>query len=879
MKKSFSRHSVSGTVFILLAILFSSFAKSYSIQSQFEGKIVKKVDFVGIRKTKGKKIEYVDLENADQDDLYEVCVIEEDFPFKAEELREGIKAVFNEGKFADVQVEVKEYQDGVWVRFFCEERPLIANIEYKGLEEVQENVLNEAILVKRGEVLRTDLIERSTKIIKDKYIEQGLFNALVQYKITKEEGEENSVIVVFIVDEGEEIKIEKVSILGAKKIPDHKLIGIMKTEEKGFFVDGNFNRSDLEEDKRKIIAMYKKNGYLDAEIIEEKVEYQWTDPVEKQDRGIYITLKIKEGDIYYFDGYTITGNKIFKTSELEEVLELRKEPVNPADKISQMFTFNGDDDRVFDDELFQRDRQMINFRYANLGYIFTRVIPTRRVEERDKIIDGKKVRRKYVHFKLRIVEGKKAYVENIIIKGNKKTLDKVIRREVVIKEGELFSSYKMQISREKIFGLGFFKEVNIDIRPGSSDDKMNLIIDVEEQPTGSISLGGGYGTATGFSIFADIGQKNIYGTGRSVNVRFEYGPEQSSVRLGFTEPWLFDYPVKFHASVFYTLYTYDDDSSIFADTDEEAEYKKQSVGYTLSLTYRFWYYYGIGTSWSHSFRSVIAPSGNASDEILLEEALGIQEKRKLGVYVYRNSKDNSMNPTKGWEIYFGVGFIGGEYLRGDDHYLQYKPRFSLYYSPFHLPYLKKYPVVMELRASATFLNPPLNKDKVEDLQARSDNNWLEKEDRLTIGGTETVRGWPRNSNDAPTSWEIGMFHRVLYGAELRIPIDPQYIWFVTFFDAGSLWGDRFWEETLPDNDKEIIEQDRAAGKLRNISDFREAGMEYWIYSWGMGFKIQIPMMPLRFWWGKKMLWVGKDEGYFDEISGYNFQFAIGDMRF
>ena len=212
------------------------------------------------------------------------------------------------------------------------------------------------------------------------------------------------------------------------------------------------------------------------------------------------------------------------------------------------------------------------------------------------------MKRKFVRIDFEIEEGSQAYIENIFIKGNVKTKEKVIRRELLIKEGELFNSFKMQISREKIFNLGFFKQVNFDVRPGSREGYMNLIVDVEEQPTGTISLGGGYGTTSGFSIFADIGENNLLGNGQRVGLRFEYGPLRSSVTLSFNEPWLLDKPIGFNASVFYTLNTITT-SSLFSNSDDDAKYQKRSIGYSLGLSYRFWYYYGVGSVWSHSWRS------------------------------------------------------------------------------------------------------------------------------------------------------------------------------------------------------------------------------------------------------------------------------------
>ena len=212
----------------------------------------------------------------------------------------------------------------------------------------------------------------------------------------------------------------------------------------------------------------------------------------------------------------------------------------------------------------------------------------------------------------------------------------------------------MQISRERVYNLGYFKQVDFDVRPGTKDGYMNLIVDVEEQPTGTISLGGGYGSTSGFSIFADIKENNFMGNGQIVGVKFEYGPEKTAVTLSFQERWFLDYPVSFNCSIFYYIYQYDT-SSIFSDSDEDAHYKKKGIGYSLGFSYRFWYYWAAGLTWTHTFKSYFDPSGNSPDAVFLTVAEGAQEKRTMKFYVYRDSKDNYMNPTRGWRTGFSAG--------------------------------------------------------------------------------------------------------------------------------------------------------------------------------------------------------------------------------
>jgi len=835
-------------IYLLSFTMLFAFTGGFTQPSEYEGKTVRKIEFKGTT-------------NVDEDDLADIITTEVGYPLKSVEIREDIKKVFKYGEFENVIVEVEEYQDGVRVRFVCDERPVVEKIEMRGVSELSDMTLKEELPIKEGQVLRKDMLEQSVQIIKNKYLEEGMFNAVVSYRVKENKDEENAVNVYFVVDEGEEIKVHKISILGTNVVPMSRLKGVMETSEEGFFKDGTFNRTTYEQDKAKILGYYRELGYLDAQIIEDTVEYQWKNPNREEIRTIHITIKISEGEKYYFNGYTIKGNEVFETDVFMRQFEQQEIGA------------------TFNDTAFQKDRQMISFTYASKGYIFARIIPERDLTQKEVEVDGKTEKRNYLKIHFTIREGSQAYIENIIIKGNQKTKDKVIRRELVVEEGQLFDSRKMQLSRERVYNLGFFKEVNFDVRPGTKEGLMNLIVDVEEQPTGTISLGGGYGTMTGFSIFADVAENNLMGNGQRVSLRFEYGPMRSSVTLGFNERWLFDKPIGFNASVFYMISTLEQ-SSIFTENNETAEHSKRSYGYSLGLSYRFWYHYGIGTVWNHSFKKILNASGNSTDTVFIEQSLGTQEKRKLTLYAYRDSKDNYMNPTSGWRAEFSTTFTGGNILRGDDHYIKYSPELYYYYSPFNLPFLKTHPCVIELRGNANFLSPPLFRNQVQGFQDREKNPWLESEDRLYIGGPETLRGWQYLDFALPPSWRYGLFHRILYGAEFRIPIHPQLLWFVLFFDAGSMWTDSFWEETLEEDTMERINEDKATGQLYEISEIDEIDlMSYFKYSYGFGFKIQIPMMPLRFWFGKKLEWVGSEKGYFEEISGYEFQFGIGDMRF
>ncbi len=853
-------------IILSLFVLIATFQALYSQPSKYEGKTVKKILFQG-------------LKNANEDDLIYIMKTTVGYPLKAVEIRDDIKKIFKKGNFESIVVEVEEHMGGVRLRFVCKERPVVKEIRFKGIDKVSESDLTSAIPIKEGSIIRKDYLEKSVAAIKKKYEDEGLFNSVVRYEVKPARGgEDSSVVVRFIIDEGEEIKVRKLTILGPKALNMKELLAVMETSEKSLFKDGDFKRDVWEQDKAKLLAYYRQYGYLDAEIIEESVEYEWVNPEKKDTRGIFITLKIGEGDIHYFDRYTVQiqgkpGETVFTSKELMRDFEQKRSGA------------------VFNDTTFQMDRQNISFKYASRGYIFARVVPNRTVTEREVVVKGKKVKRKFVAVDFSIEEGSQAYVDMIIVKGNKKTKDKVIRRELVIREGDLFDSRKLQLSREKVYNLGFFKQVNIDVRPGSREGYMNLIVDVEEQPTGTISLGGGYGTTSGFSIFADVAENNLLGNGQRVGVRFEYGPERTSITLSFAERWLFNQPIGLNTSIFYNIYNVKSTQTVFSSIDNEASYKREAVGYALGLSYRFLDYYTIGTSWAHAFTRVKDPSGNSSEEVYYSQKLGFQEKRSITFFLAHDSRDNYLNPTKGFNIDISANFTGGNVLGGSDHYIKISPEIYFYFSPFHLPFLKSHPCVFELRASGSFIVRPMGWGQVDRRQPRHSNfyylsngtvdlrdTWLETEDRLSIGGPETLRGWDYYDKRFPESWQnVGLFHRILYGAEFRVPIHPQMLWFAVFFDAGSLWSDPFWEQQLSVDNQKIVYQDLFTGKLHHLQSFGRVNLlSYFRYSYGFGFRIQIPMMPLRFWFGRKLIYSG---GSFKSVGGLTFQFAIGDMRF
>ncbi|MDH5716109.1 MAG: BamA/TamA family outer membrane protein [Spirochaetia bacterium] len=865
--------------------------------------------FAQAEKHIGKKIMQIEFKgnkHTSSDDLFDILQMRPGMILTTEILNNDLKAVFSNGSFSYARIEGSDYNGGVSLLFILEELPLIEDIEFKGMDELSEQEIIEVLPLKEDEVYSEEKASRSMQILLSKYHEKGLFNAAIKIQQSPSEEGNNLINVSFIIDEGEEIVISKINILGTLVFEPEDITDIMELEEDGLIADGTFKENIFEEDKKRIIQFYKENGYLDAEIEEARWDIRWENPDEKEDRVINITIKIKEGEQYFFNGYDLEWDTNFLNRESGKPLIERKE-------IFYYFEFtNSDAGDIFDNEKYNRDKGSINYQYSQLGYIFTRVNTEKteillteegltEVENKPKQIEMQKEGidyynvkmlqeiyenepekrgKKFIHTKFVIAEGDKGYIENIIIKGNKKTLDKVIRRELLIKEGELFNAVNVQRSREEVYNLGFFKEVNVDARAGSREGMMNLIYEVEEQPTGMISLGGGYGTITGFTINADVSENNLNGTGQKISGKIIFGPNQTALGASWTEPWLFDRPWSFTIGGNYAHSLINANPIDIGGSTEEAYYEEDAFDLGLGIGHEVFlnwvHYHRIGTVYSIASN----PTGLVDDTVYLLISQGWQIKNTFTNGISYDNRDNYFNTTTGIRGNISMDVVGN-ILGGHDHFNRYEISAQYYWWPFDFTLfnlirqnvLRRWRVVFEHRASAvmTQITSPFYTE-----QDNAENLFIETRDRLLLGGYESLRGWDYSDEYFPNSWVYGGSHRILFSTEFRIPLEPSLLWFVLFFDGGALYQNPkefIIDETTSEAKKNAIEE----AKFNN----KTLSMSYFLYSWGMGIRLQIPIMPIRLYWARKVIWNPKNSWfeYHPEDKEYHFVFGIGDKRF
>jgi len=763
---------------------------------KYEGQKIKSIKFTGII-------------NSDKKEAAEALLLKEGDYFSASKASESIKILYKLGYYNDVKLDIKEEKGGLILNFIVDERPKIKEISFKGNDEISESDLNEAIkeIVKVDDIYQETKINQAINVIYQKYYEEGYNDvSILAHPVIDEKDKKCKVI--FNIKEGDRVRVKEIKILGVKAFPEKKIIKQMDTHIDDWLHSGIFKQEQYEKDKENIIKFYKNNGYIFAKIEKEELIYRIEGKKGKKERKLYITLNINEGEQYKFGGYEVEGYTIFTKEEIEGVLKHRV-------------------GEIFNQERFESDIQSLQQLYGSRGYIFANIMSDKRIDKEKKVIS----------YNIKIREGEIAHLENIIIRGNTKTKDYVIKREILIKEGELFNSYKIRRSQEKIYNLGFFKNVQIDVKPGSAEGLMNLIFEVEEQMTGLITLGVMWGSVDGFGGYEEVSENNFLGRGIRIHERIEYQQKKQNYEAGIRYPWIFGTPLAFSFSFFYRNRTDLITPAIETNSDgssKNAYYNKQEWGISSGLDWQLSDIVTLSALYGIELYKYYRPR-------LTPQNLSLREKMNKGdfikssltlAYTY-DSRDNIFNPTRGFYFSQSWQIVGGP-LGGNDKYMKYITDTSKYF-----PLIWKFVFVFHFNyglIDRSFDGKPIDKT-------------INADDLLYIGGVESLRGYKYWE----TQWEVGGFSRIYSNLELRFPIAEQILWMVFFGDTGNLW------------------------RRSHQANFNYK--EYY-YSTGFGFRVQIPMIPIRLYFSKrfhydrnKNEWILENKG----IGSWEFDLSVGGL--
>lgn len=406
-------------------------------------------------------------------------------------------------------VPYKGSQEMVQLVITVSERPGVESIRFEGNLGLKTTELLDAILLKTGKTVSPTLVSADEISLRNLYLEDGYANATVSSRI--EDGTKlNSRIVIFTISEGYRTSVRKIEFQGNNFATTDNLKRLLGTQEQSLLNQGLFQAATLEKDKEAILKFYRENGYIDARITGVDIQTEKSDR-ERRD-FLTITISVNEGRAWKFGGLTIRGNQIFTTAELLALTKLK--PGSPLD-LSR----------------FQADYQALMDRYYKDGYINNTLRLSESRDEENGVIS----------YTVDIVEYGRAYVENIVIKGNTKTQDEVILRELPIEEGDVFSSSAITLGIQTLYSKRYFSTIEPQTPAGSAQGLYDLILNVEEQNTTTMSVGASLSGNEEFPISAlfKFGDTNFMGTGREMSLEAQASWEEQSIKFSLTDPWLF----------------------------------------------------------------------------------------------------------------------------------------------------------------------------------------------------------------------------------------------------------------------------------------------------------------------------------------------------
>jgi outer membrane protein insertion porin family len=668
-------------------------------------------------------------------------------------LSEDLKAVYAMGYFDDIRIEAENTPEGEKIIFRVKEKPTIRVIRIKGNHVFKEEKIKENLTIKTGSILNTFKIRSNVARIEDLYKEKNYHNVKVTYHI--HHLKHNQADLEFDIDEGNKVLIKSIIFEGNNAYSDNQLKKIMKTSEKGFLSwltsSGDLKQEDLEQDVTKLSAFYYNHGYIQARIGEPQIEYKGN--------WIYITIKIEEGPQFKVGKVDIKGDLVLPKDELIKRLKITKET-------------------YYNREIVRDDVLALTDLYSDEGYAYADISPTI-----DKDIKQLKVDITYV-----IHKGKQVYFEKIMIAGNTKTRDKVIRRELQVYERELYSGKKLKRSVRNLYRLDYFEDIKINTVKGSADDQMILKIDVTEKPTGTLSFGAGYSSEEAIFGTVSVSQRNLFGRGQTLELEGQFGGRSTLYKLSFTEPWLFDIPLT--AGIDQYIWSTDYDT-----------YDRKSIGGGFKLSYPVYDYLRASVQYNYDDANITNITEYAAKSIKDLEGINITSSVTAGLTY--DSRNRLFNPSEGSKHSIIVKYAG---LGGNVGFTKVVADTG-WYKP--LPWN----TVGFLHGKAGFVT-------------RNSGGILPDYERFYLGGINSVRGY---------GWQgihvldedgniIGGNKFVQFNAECIFPIlKKQGLVGVVFFDAGNVYND---------------------GESVDLSTLKD--------SIGLGFRWYSPMGPIRLEYGYRL---------------------------
>jgi outer membrane protein insertion porin family len=734
-------------------------------------------------------------------------------PFRVDNLTSDVRALWDSGFFEDIQVDLST---NVAVRFIVRERPNIKEVAFEGNEEIENDKLNEAVEVKPNTILSVPAVRRSVQKIKDAYGEKGFFLAEVDAEVVAQR--ENEVIVRFKITEHKPVTVRRITFIGNEHVSSAELRDQMQTGNGGFFSFGSggpYRQDVFERDVLMMSALYYDKGYLSVQIGTPRVM------LTADREGIDIAVIIHEGPRY----------KIRQLRVYERDNEGREiEPLGGRRALRQMVREQSGD--YFNRAELIKDLQAVRTLYRDAGFANVEAEPETELDPVHEQVD----------IVVPIRRGPAVRIERIEVKGNTKTRDKVVRREMEVQEGQLFSETGLENSKKRITALGYFDRVDVSTEQGSSPDKISIYVEVAEKPTGTFQVGAGFSSIESFIATAQVQQANLFGNGQALAVQAQVSALRRLVTVRFFEPYFLDSDWNSSIELYDTLY-------VFPDFARRSQGGSLTFGYALvqpwlrlSLTGTL-EWDSVDTQGQSTFLGATPGFVSVFQSLPLANLFNSGRIASLRPTITYDTRDNRLFPTSG--IYLQASTELASSLIGSEfNYLRNRFTGRFYYPLGGGSGMPGSGFVLKLNTELGLITSP-------------DPQGVPIFQRYFLGGILDVRGFylrsigPRlpltqglDPNSAPIAngANIGGNLEAYENLELEFPIlDKVGIRGVVFFDAGNSWNieDQFCKTTpAPQFDKVVSPCFSFAGSLGYLRT-----------STGFGIRWFSPLGPLRFEWG------------------------------
>ncbi len=639
-----------------------------------------------------------------------------------EEAAKSIKTLNNLSTFKNVQLETEPYRTGVNIIITVEEYPIVDNVTYTGFSALKMDKIDELVTLRKGSYWSPQLQAELIRKLKKEYYSKGYQN--VSISVTEQAAANNRVSLEVRCEEGKRVSIRSITFIGNEQLDDKALRKRMKTKTASLLRSGRFEQEKFETDLTNIVSFYQKNGFIDARIAE------WhLNPVDAT--TLELVISVEEGVKYKFGALTVSGNNQFTTETVLSKFSLKAgEP--------------------FDQEKFNAQLGRVYSLYYEEGYIYV-TIDTENSKDGDQL-----------NINLKITENTRAKIRQINIAGNRRTKEKVIRRQLEIAPGDYFRHSQVLLSQQNIYNLGFFEpDIKLDYNQINNNGDIDLNVIVQDKSAGTANGGIGYNSADKFVGTLSVSENKLLGNNWSSSLKWEFGGSTQNFEFDFTNPNFYDSDMLLGFNLYHTEKTW---SSFY--------YKIFTQGASIRA--------GQPLPWINRSRAVLGYSlyakkyritdmdailNNASQNANLIEldSLGTQITSSINLTLSRDTRDNIFFPTTGSQITLYSELAGGAF-GGDFEYFKQIAQVSWFIETWHK---------LALRTKWRF-------GYISPYGSSSD---VPPDEKFYLGGTgaDGIRGYPDRSI-GPTG---GGTREIIFSTELGYPLGSDQIVALGFFDAGN----------------------------------------------------------------------------------------------